>query len=143
MKTRFTWGSLDGFEGLEANLKALPTRVENRVLQGAVIEALKPTRDRIRKAAPKSRDGDRSPSSKLYGRLSQNIRIMRLKKVNKGQKGARIHTGRAFWGMMLELGTRYIAAKPWFSPVFRQDVDAIIGRLGRALGAGIEREAKR
>lgn len=132
--------NLRGFEDMDKALAALPQRVENKVMQRAVTRALRPARQAIREETP---IGDtRSPASKEYGRARSNIRLHRLRKVKKGSKGARITTGRAFWLMFYELGTRYQPARPFFARAFKRMQEAILKDLAKELGEGIEREAK-
>lgn len=134
---------VDGFDQFARLLRELPRNVENRVLQNATRDTLKETAlQPIKKAAPRHK-GDRSPASKQYGTLLSNIRVASLKKKRKNERGAVISTGRAFWGFILEKGSRYIPANPWFAPTFRAQRGAMEQTLGEKLGEGIEREAER
>ena len=69
--------------------------------------------------------------------------MARLRRPGKGRKGAQINTGQAFWGFMLERGTRYIAAKPWFLPAIRSIfpvwVDALATELREELKTELEK----
>lgn len=137
-----------GFEDFDKLLSELGPRVENRVLQGAVTGAMRVGAKAVQAAAPE--DMDRPPDTnhsywdrKLrYGRLKDQIKVRASKRdKNTGQRGAYITTGQAFWGRMLELGTRYISAKPWFEPAFTAVKDQILAELAKRIGKGIEREA--
>jgi len=131
---------LSGFNELDKLLTQLPRGVENKIMQNAVTKAMRSALPDVRAAAPRH-TGEQSPDSKKYGPLRKNLRVIRLRRVNKGQKGARIDTGNAFWGLILELGSRYIPASPWFGPAFRKANTKIIKTLGDELGKGIEAEA--
>jgi len=139
-----------GFDEFDRLLADLPERVENRVLQGAVTAAMREGAKSVRAAAPE--DVDRPPESnqsywdrKLrYGRLLDQIKVRASKRDKaKGMRGAYITTGQAFWGRMLELGTRHIAARPWFAPAFASAKDKILQVLAQRIGKGLEREAKK
>ncbi len=133
-----------GFAEAEKLLKQLPQNVENRVLQAATMAGAREMRKAVKANAPKSAKGERSPSSKQYKRLSQNIKAQPLKSARKkGKRGARVFTGNAFWGMFLEFGTRFIAARPWFRPAVSQSQKSAINKLREALGKGINREAEK
>lgn len=133
---------LNGFEAFNKLLGELPVRVENKVLQKAAVSALREARPDIVAAAPRDMVGQ-SPASKKYGRLYKNIRVLRLRRTRqKGIRGARINTGNAFWGLLLEIGTKYISPRPWFLPAFKKAIPKINDKLGQEIGAGIITEAR-
>jgi len=132
-----------GFDEFDRLLKQLPRTVENRILQDATRDTLKETVwQPMKEAAPRHKD-DRSPASKQYGTLRSNIRVRALKSKRKNERGASISTGMAFWGWILEKGSRYIPAMPWFLPTFNMKREPMINTLGKKIGEGIEREAER
>ena len=134
---------IKGFAEAEKLLRQLPQNVENRVLQAATMAGAREMRKAVKANAPIG-TGERSPASKQYKRLSQNIKAQALKSVRqKGRRGARVYTGNAFWGLFLEFGTRFISARPWFRPAIIQSQAAAIDKLKQALGRGVEREAKK
>ena len=129
-----------GFNEFDKLLKELPKRVENKVLQAAVTGALRDERKNFVAAAPRAEEGQ-SAASKTYGRGYKNIKIVRIRRLKKGMRGARITTGNAFWLLIYEIGSRFQPARPWFLPTFRAAVERIIGSLGKRIGEGIKREA--
>lgn len=134
---------ITGFNEAEKLLKQLPKRTQERVLQRATTETLKETAlYPIKNNAPRH-NGERSKASKEYGTLFSNIRVARLRKVKRGEKGSRIHTGRAFWGYIIEKGSRYIPAQPWFAPKFRSLQGVMFKVLGNKIGFGIEKEVNK
>lgn len=136
-------GTISGFDELERKLRDLPQSVENRVLQRAVTTAMKEGLVAVRQAAPVHR-AFQSAASKKYGTLKKNLRVRNSKRDRKkGQRGAFLSTGQAFWGFFSEFGTRNQPARPWFAPAFRRSSGRIIKVLGDILGAGIEREASK
>lgn len=132
---------LHGFDEFKKVLEALPERVEKRVLQNATYAGARVGRAAIKKAAPRHKEGEQSPASKLYGPLWKNIRMSKLRRVRRGEKAARIHTGNAFWGFIREKGSRYIPAQPWFLPAFQGAINAMLEAMASNMGRGIEREA--
>ena len=136
-------GKLTGFEQLSRVLNDLPVNVEKRVIQNATTSALREAAKEIRKSAPVGDDDNQSPASKKYGRLKRNIKVIRLRRNDKGARSARIHTGRAFWGVFLELGTRYIPARPWFGPAFERSQERVLEKLKEKLTDGIIKEVNK
>lgn len=134
--------SVEGFDEFGKLLNELPVRVEKRILQNATREALREQLPSIKAAAPRH-EGDRSPSSKKYGTLLSNIRVARLRTVKRGEKGARVSTGRAFWGFIYEMGSRYQPARPWFTPAFTALENSMIKSLAVKIADGIEKEAQK
>ena len=131
-------GDAKGFAEFDRLLKELPRTVENKVLREATRDTLKEVvLMGMKESAPRHAD-ERSPASKKYGTLKSNIRVASVKKKRKNVQGAAIHTGRAFWGFILEKGSRYIAAMPWFLPFFKSKQAAMTQTLGEKIGKGIE-----
>lgn len=142
MSLRGSKSKLVGFEDFDRLLKNLGPRVGNRVLQNAVSSSARLAAKEIKKSAPRSTD-KRSKASKLYGFLIDNIRVIRLKNVKKGQRAARVDTGDAFWAVFYELGTRYQPARPFFAAAFERVSQAMVDNLAKRLNVGIEKEAKK
>lgn len=136
-------GKVEGFSEFDRLLKKLPQRVENNILQRATVNTLKKVMLAPMKAAAPRHTAERSAASKKYGTLFANIRVNPLRNKRKGERGASISTGRAFWGWILEKGSRYIAANPWFFPTFVNRKSTMIATLGEEIGAGIESEAEK
>ena len=132
---------VSGFKDAEKLLQQLPQNVENRVLQAATMAGARVLAKNVKVRAPRS-SGKRSKASLKYRQLFKNIRTVRLKNARKrGQRGARVDTGNAFWGLFPEFGTRYITARPWFRPAVTEAQDAALDKLREALARGIDREA--
>lgn len=132
---------VSGFAEADKVLRQLPIAVETRVLQKSVNAGARVWRDSAKASAPRG-SGKQSPSSKRYKRLFQNIKTQVLKSVKaKGRRGARVYTKDAFWGVFLEFGTRYIAARPWFRPAIEGSKDQAAKAMRDQLGKGIEQEA--
>lgn len=134
---------VEGFDEFAKLLSQLPPRVEHRVLQKATRETLVDTVLKPLKMAAPRHKGKRSQASMQYGTLLSNIRVAAVRKKKKGERGAIVSTGRGFWGYIIEKGSRYIPANPWFAPTFRAHRRNIEQTLGEKLGQGIEDEAAR
>lgn len=141
-----------GFEDFDRLLRELPDRVNERVIQNAASFAMRVGAKVVMAAAPE--DLNRPPETnnsywarKLrYGRLrdKKNIKVKSSKRDKQtGSRGAYITTGMAFWGSILELGSRYYPATPWFLPAITSAKDLIIKALGIEIGIGIKREARK
>lgn len=135
--------SFQGGTKFEDMLAKLPERIENKILQKSVNEAMKIGFKAVRAAAP-VHTAFQSAASKRYGTLKKNIKVRPSKSnATKGQRAAYITTGDAFWGFLYEKGSRHQPARPWFFPAFQSSVSAIIKQLGDSLGKGIENEAQK
>lgn len=133
-------GKLSGFSEFESMLDDLPTRVVNRVLQQATTGAMREAEPAMIDAVPEHKD-KQSAASQQYGDARSNIKVEALKNVHKGQKGARITTGNAFWLYFYEIGTRHQPARPFFANTFRSLIDTVLSYLADKIGEGIERQA--
>jgi hypothetical protein len=50
-----------------------------------------------------------------------------------------INEGSAFYGALLEFGTRHIASRPWMTPTFDTSAPAAVQKVGERLGKGVEK----
>ena len=132
-----------GLAEAAAVLKRLPERVQSRVLRGATAAGARVMLKEVRAAAPVAA-GEPSAASQRYGRLRDNIRVVRLKRdVPPSSAAYRVDTGKSFWGMFLEFGTRLIAARPWFRPAVDTSYEKAVGTIKERLAAGVAREAEK
>ena len=132
---------LSGFDEFDRFLQKMPEKTEKKILQKSVTKAMRQGQKAAKEAAPVHLD-EQSPASKEFGTLKKNIKVQRIKRTPRGQKGARLHTGDAFWGYIYETGSRYQPANPWFLPAFTSAQHEILRTLGQELGKNIEKEAK-
>lgn len=132
---------VSGFSEADKLLRDLGPQIEHRVLQSATMAGARILAKSVRANAPKGTE-KQSPSSKKYGRLVKNIKtkVLRIAK-RKGQRGAQVSTGNAFWSQFLEFGTRRMSARPFFRSAIAQAQDPALIKLREFLGRGIEREA--
>lgn len=132
---------VDGFTECLAFLDQFPQRVQNNILQAATDQAGTVMKQAIKAAAPSHGTEKQSPSSTKYGTLKSNIRKLKLKQVPPATKMTRVDTGNAFWGLIIEIGSRYMPAKPWFSPAFDNAAPAAIDKMRDVCATKIESEA--
>lgn len=136
-------GKIGGFTEMSQLFKQLPDRVEKKVLQRATLDGLRAARADVKAAAPVGDPSDRSPSSQEYGSLKANIRVVRKKRVKKGQKGAVITTNKAFWGFILEKGSRFIPAQPWFLPAITGAYDKVTKAMAESMRTNLTKEIEK
>lgn len=136
MKTDIKLGGYKEFDNL---LRNLPGNIAGRALQSAVTGAIREAAKDIRKAAPRN-DGDQSPASEKYGPIRKNIKVKRLRRTDRGQRGARVDTGKAFWAVFYEKGTRYQPARPWFKQAFENATPKVLANFRDRLQTAIEKE---
>jgi len=133
---------VSGFNEVAKILKELPRAAESRVLQASTQAGARALAKEVKANAPRH-TGKRSQASKQYGTLFRNIKVQPLRWARRRRniRGSRVYTGNAFWGVFLELGTRFITAKPWFRPAISTGSDAALNAIKSALGRGVDREA--
>jgi len=120
---------LEGFAETDRFFQEAPKRVRSRILQAIVNSGASVIRKRVRAEAPKS-SGDQSPASKRYGSLRSNInnRVWRGLS-NPNVKGVSVNTGNAFWGYILQYGSRYITGTGWFSKAVEKAVPQAVATM--------------
>lgn len=134
------WGAKEVSEVLEQ----LPQGMENRALQAACNAAARRAAKHLKAAAPRNKGKRRSPSSREYGQLYRNIKTSPFKAARRrGQRGSRVYTGNAFWGVFLEYGTKNMKAQPWFRPTLERVKDDISKVMLDALIRAMNREIER
>lgn len=121
------------------DLARLPGNLDDKVLQGAVISAIRPAAKEIRNAAPRS-NGERSPMSERYGQLYTNIKVRKARSSFKFEKSSLINTGEAFWAFINQImGNRYESASVnWFQEAFQRSIPDIISRFEKELDKRIK-----
>lgn len=140
---------VQGIEELKSLLKALPPKLEKQAMQRAVREGANEFRRALRAAAPK---GNHPPvkSGQKYrkmGHLKRSLRVRALREAEKGPdvKGKvvyRVYTTRsAFYGRMLEYGTKKMSARPWFRPTWDANKRSVLATIRATLRRYVEMDA--
>lgn len=129
---------MEGLEGLERRMRLLPGRLERKVIRRATRLGANTVRTAVRRRAP------HGPTGRL--RRSIVTRYSRRRSQRAG-KGAVVYTVRnlrdVFYAFFLEMGTRFMAARPFFRPAFESSKRDALRRIGKELWAGIERELRK
>ncbi len=120
-------------------LKALPGRLAERELTSAVRAGANVIRKEARARAP--RGGVPSEMSKKFGPLHKKIRAARVKKTRRSVEFV-VNEGSAWYGALLEFGTKDIAPRPWLTPAFDVSAPAAVQKVGERLGKGVEKVTK-
>lgn len=131
-----------GFKELNDKLLSLSDDLNRKVLQKAVSSVLREFARELKTIAPTHEAGNISQYSKQYGSLKKNIRAGKAKAKKTG-KGAFVGTGNAFWGFFLEHGTRKMAAKPWFKPLWDSKINKMLEAVKEKIRIGLENEEKK
>ena len=125
---------LEGFKELDSALKKLPGFVAQKLLDKATRSGATVVRREARKIVLKK-----------TGNVRKNIGVRR-------KRGSRIPTSvtysigwlsDGFYGRFLELGTRYVPAKPHLRPAFEANKREIMEKIRFILWRGILRETKK
>lgn len=143
-----------GASEMEALLRQLPAALAKQVLTAALRDAAKPILEEARALAPvgtESKGRVRLRTSKRgtvsisnYGKLKPSLRIAALpERLTPHSATVVVTVGKAFWGMFVEFGTRFMPARPFLRPAFEAKKVEALNRLGKALGARIEKAAKK
>lgn len=126
-----------GITELRKVLEKLPAAAQKRVISGGVRRAANTFRKAMREGAPV---GKEDPHPK-YGRLKDNIKVVRVRSAKRTEVRFSATVGRAFWAAFLEYGTSRQAAKPFVRPAFDNNADRALRGMVETIGKGIEREA--
>ncbi len=137
---------LHGAKELEAVLKQFPDYIAKKIATGA----LNAGAEVIKKAAIQNAPiGDQVHKDKkgnqiLPGTLKKSIRKWKLKGENTVNVGVGLpNKTRAWYGSLVEFGTSKMSARPWLRPAFDNNVSQALDVVGKKLGDGIERAAKK
>lgn len=103
-----------GFNELKAAFKAMPEQIQNQVLASGVLAGAKVVARQAVNDAPRGNTQHRSQNSFIYGRLFANIKARALRKRKPSSRAAIVTRGRAYWGDLLNRGTRYVPATHWY-----------------------------
>lgn len=122
----------------ELRREGLPMKANDRIVRNAAAAALRVARKDIAAAAPRGTRQVKNSNMK-FGPLHKNIKVRKMKKA-RGVASAKVTTGKAFWGFILEKGRRDMPARPWFDPAFNRSKPAVLARFREAVSEGIERE---
>jgi len=134
---------LEGVTELKKALAILGTDVATKEGRRANRRAASLMAQVMKDTAPVGDEESRSPGSKKYGRLRDNIKV-RLAKSRKATAVVfNITTGRAFWGFFQEFGTVKMPANPWMRTAFDASVRAAQTAQIDELKKGVERAAKK
>lgn len=130
-----------GFDETVANLRRLPQEVAGKVLDAAVRKAGTPMAQDAASSAP------RSATPSKAGHMADTVRLRKFTDQNSGNDLEVNYTigpdAKHFWGGFQEFGTVHEAARPFERPAFDRGADGVIQTLGKELGSGVERAAKR
>lgn len=140
---------VEGLRELNANLKRLTDKVQRRVLNRAVNAGARVIRDEAKQNAPVD-----------TGKLKRNI-ITAKRRAPKGQaeyvvtvRGISQRTGNsdnsmktndpknAFYARFIEFGTSKVSRAQFLAPAFESKKHEAMAAIKKALGEGIEKEAR-
>lgn len=128
---------LDGAAELDRQLAALGEQVATEIGRDAVIASAEALRDAWAQGAPYDA-GSRSPASRRYGHLRQNIKIGPVRNQNVHALVYKVFTGDGFWGYFIEYGTVRMPPHPWARPIVERMKEQLINIQVETLNAGIE-----
>lgn len=130
-----------GFEECVRNLRQLPQEIAGKVLDAAMRKAGTPM------AADASRTAPRSDAPSTAGHMADSIKLRKFtdqSSLNDLESNFSIGPDRGhFYGVFAEFGTKNESATPFMRPSFDRDGRTFIDDMGKALGDGVERAAKR
>lgn len=145
---------ITGAREMAAVLLQLPHHIAKQALTKALREAAEPILDEARTLAPVGQESKgrvrlrRTKRGKVtisnYGKLKLSLRIANVP-ANRTPHSATVvvTVGKAFWGLFVEFGTRFMSARPFMRPAFESKKMEALNRLGESLGEQIEKAAKK
>lgn len=132
---------IDGFDECVSAVRQLPQEIAGKVLDAAMRKAGTPMAQDASSTAPRSE----TPSK--AGHMADTISLRKFTDQNSGNDLEVNYTigpdAKHFWGGFNEFGTIHEAARPFERPAFDRGASGVIDTLGKELGAGVERAAKR
>lgn len=145
---------IKGAREMEQVLRRLPAQLAKKTLAAALRDAAEPILDEARRLAPVGQESKgrvrlrTTQRGKVtishYGKLKPSLRIATVPdRLTPHSASVVVTAGKAFWGMFVEFGTRFMAAKPFLRPAFEAKKMEALNRLGKALGERIEKAAKK
>ena len=124
-----------GFADLDAQLASIGRAMATEIAENAVKASAEVLRKAWEAGAPF--DPAKGGASGKYGHLRENMRVKFVKSANANVVAYAVTTGRAFWAVFLEFGTRKLAARPWARPIRDRVEPAIIAKQIEVINAGI------
>lgn len=143
---------ITGAREMEAVLRQLPQHIAKQALTKALRAAAEPILDEARALAPvgqESKGRVRLRTTRRgkvaianYGKLKLSLRIATVPASQTPHSATvAVSVGKAFWGLFVEFGTRFMSARPFLRPAFEAKKTEALNRLGKALGDEIEKAA--
>lgn len=130
-----------GFDETVSALRRLPQEIAGKVLDSAMRKAGVPM------AQDASRSAPRSDTPSAAGHMADSIGLRKFTDQNSGNDlEVNFWIGpdsRHFYGLFPEFGTIHESAHPFMRPAFDRGDRSVIDDLGKELGPGVERAAKR
>ena len=126
---------IEGGERLRLAFRVMPRNVRRKVNRAAVATGARVGAKAARKAAPRG----------ATGRLAGSITSSRDRRT-RGTAVVRYNIGPSstgFYGRFLELGTRFITARPWLGPAIEGARSDMLRKCGQIWGRGVEREMRK
>lgn len=134
----------EGFSELRAMFAQLPADVQSSVLGEATLTGARVMAKTAKREAPRQASGERqSKNSEKYGRLRTNIKAIKLKKKRNSSRAAIASVGDAFWGAIIERGSRYMPANRWWERAYKNSEEAVLQAVKQRIVLGIEKRANR
>lgn len=134
-----TRSRITGLDEVKAVFRQLPDAMQKRALASSVRAGANLIKRAVIDKAPVGTE----PAHNRYGRLRDNISVRTVRGASADFAKMAVHTGRAYWAMFLEFGTRHMGARPFMRQALYENANAAIAAIGTALGKAVEREAKR
>lgn len=127
---------LRGFDQARAALRAMPDRIQNNVMRGAVAAIAKDVRTDAQSRAPVETGNllDNIVSARSRGRRGQVKASVIVREQGKAGSGKN-----AFYWRFLELGTVKLAKRPFLRPAF----DALAARLNGIIASYLPRRVEK
>ena len=126
---------IEGGDRLQLAFRVLPRNLRRKINRSAVAAGAKVGVKAVRRAAPRG----------ATGRLAGSITSSRDRRT-RGTAVVRYNIGPSragFYGRFLELGTRFIGAKPWLEPAIDGARSEMLRKCGKIWGRGVEREMRK
>jgi HK97 gp10 family phage protein len=123
----------EGFAELQEALKALPGEVSEKYMTRALRKGAKIVLNRTKAAAPRGK----KERNRRYAHLQDDLSITTSNKQNASV--ANVQTNDAYWGNMLEWGTKKMKPHAFMAAALESVADQVVGEISESLAADIEK----
>ena len=136
---------ISGMRELSKKLSAIAQETDPKLVGQALRAAMTPMLNEARANAPTGKEAHKTYKGRLVapGFLKRNIKLKKLRGRDKARIAYGIWAeGEAWYGQLVEAGTKRIRANPWLGRAYNSQKDAVVDDFKREISNRIIRKAQ-